>query len=203
MLRFSEPLTAAATEILRCCLEMSADLAHDDALGDEWALTYPLSARCLTAERARETLLDLLDKLSRPELYVPTTYHELLMYECLEIEIACFNDGLLPGLFETLKGLAEPRDAAYLHFPPKSQGQEGGSIDFDAFIDAYFWDTDFLLDPSTFEQMGARLKQRLGYRADLFGVLSGLLPHPAELVLKRHDASETTTPEREAGGDAL
>ena len=40
---------------------------------------------------------------------------------------------------------------------------------------------DFLLEPSTFYQLGAPSRQQLGYRADLFGVLSGLLPHPAEL----------------------
>jgi len=195
MLRFSEPLTPAAAEILRCCLEMSADLARDDALGDEWPLTYPLAARCFTAKLARDTLLDLLGKLPRPQLYAPTTYHELLMYECLEVEIACFNDGLLPGLFDTLKGLAEARDASYLHFLPGPPGQEGGAIDFHAFIDAYFWDTDFLLDPSTFERMDALAKQRLGYRADLFGALSGLTPHPAELALKRHGACETPAPD--------
>jgi hypothetical protein len=200
MLRFSEPLTPAAAEILRCCLELSADLARDDALGDEWPLTYPLAARCFTAKLARDTLLDLLGKLPRPQLYAPTTYHELLMYECLEVEIACFNDGLLPGLFDTLKGLAEARDASYLHFLPGPPGQEGGAIDFHAFIDAYFWDTDFLLEPSTFEQMDARLKERLGYRADLFGVLSGLTPHPAELVLKRCDAFEATDAS-DAGAD--
>ena len=195
MLRFSEPLTPAAAEILRCCLEILADLACDDGLGDDWALTYPLSARCFTAQLARETLLDLLDKLSRPERYATTTYHELLMYECLEVEIACFNDGLLPGLFERLKGMAKARDAAYLDFAPRPQAQAGGAIDFHAFIDAYFWDTDFLLEPSTFAQMDAPLKARLGYRADLFGAPSGLTPHPTELILKRCDAFETTAPD--------
>ena len=202
MLRFAEPLTPAAAEILRCCLEISANLACDDGLGDDWALTYPLSARCFTAQLARETLLDLLDKLSRPDLHAPTTYHELLMYECLEVEIACFNDGLLPGLFERLKDVAEARDAAYLHVAPRPQAQPEGAIDFNAFIDAYFWDTDFLLEPSTFAQMDAPLKARLGYRADLFGALSGLTPHPTELILKRCDAFETTAPDSsDAGAD--
>ena len=200
MLRFAEPLTPAAAEILRCCLEISADLACDDGLGDDWALTYPLSARSFTAQLARDTLLDLLDKLSRPKRYAPTTYHELLMYECLEAEIACFNDGLLPGLFERLKGVAEARDAAYLHFAPRPQAQREGAIDFHAFIDAYFWDTDFLLEPSTFAQMDAPLKARLGYRADLFGALSGLRPHPTELILKRCDVCETTAPNSSDAG---
>jgi hypothetical protein len=76
MLRFAEPLTPPAAEIFRCCLELSADLACDDALGDEWPLTYPLAARSFTAQLARETLLDLLGKLSQPQLYAPTTYQE-------------------------------------------------------------------------------------------------------------------------------
>jgi len=74
--------------------------------------------------------------------------------------------------------------------------------DFEAFIEAYFWDTDFLLEPSTFYQLGAPSRQQLGYRADLFGVLSGLLPHPAELVLKTVEEVEATGPEGEdAHGD--
>jgi hypothetical protein len=73
------------------------------------------------------------------------------------------------------------------------------SIDFAAFIDVYFWDIDVLLEPSTYEQLGAPAKQQLGYRADVFGVVSGLLPHPAELVLKTVEEVETTGPEGEAG----
>jgi hypothetical protein len=58
MLHFSGALTPAATEIFLHCLEISADLARAGTLGDEWAIAYPLSAKCLTRQRVREALLD-------------------------------------------------------------------------------------------------------------------------------------------------
>lgn len=192
MLHFSSPLTPVATKMILYCLEISADLARVETSDDEWAMTYALSAKCLTQERAREVLLDLLDKLRLPQDYVLTTYHWLLMYECLHLHIECLNDDPWPALVEDLKASQDARDASYLSFPLDSQGTEGVSIDFEAFIDTYFWDTDFLLDPSTFYQLGASSKKQLGYRVDLFSVLTGLTPHPAELVLKRVDEFEST-----------
>jgi hypothetical protein len=76
-------------------------------------------------------------------------------------------------------------------------------IDFAAFVDTYFWDTDFLLDASTYAQLGVPVKQQLGFRTDLFGVVSGLLPHPAELVLKTVEEVEVTAPEGEDGHGEL
>jgi hypothetical protein len=63
----------------------------------------------------------------------------------------------------------------------------------------YFWDIDFLLDASTYAQLGAAAKQQLGYRADVFGVVSGLLTHPAELALKTVEEVEATEPGGGAG----
>ena len=166
-------------------------------------MAYPRSARCLPRQRAREVLLDLLDKLRQPQTYVPTTYHWLLIYECLHFHIECLNDA--PGLHavDALKASRVPQDAAYLAFPHNGPGREGVSIDFEAFIDVYFWDIDFLLDPSTYEQLGAPARQQLGYRADLFGVVSGLLPHPIELVLKTVEEVEATGAAFEEGHGEL
>ena len=197
MLHFPDPLTAAATEILVYCLSVSADMALPDMLGDEWADAYPLSAKCLTPEQSREALLDLLDKLQLPQDYVPTTYHWLLMYECLETHIACLNDDSWPERVERFKALGDARDASYLSFPLDSHGTEGVSINFEGFVEMYFWDTDFLLDPSTFYQLGATSKKQLGYPGDLFSVLTGLTPHPTELVL--HDIDEFEARESERG----
>ena len=196
MLHFPCSLTPAATDILVYGLEISADLARDMS-GDEWAMAYPLSAKCLTPQRAHEALLDLLEKLRQSQEYVPTTYHWLLIYECLHLHIECLNDDLWPDLVQHLKTSRDARDTPYLSFSPEVQGQEGLHIDFERFIEMYFWDTDFLLDPSTYYQLGATSKQQLGYPADLFSVLTGLPPHPTELVLKRVEEFEPTEPERE------
>jgi hypothetical protein len=148
-------------------------------------------------------LLDLLDKLRQPQTYVPTTYHWQLMYECLACHIEYLNDDPEPQIITALKASRVPQDTAYLAFSRGRHGRERLSIDFEAFLGMYFWDTDFLLDASTYEQPGASAKQQLGFQADLFGVLSGLLPHPAELVLPPLEEAEAPGPEGEAGHGEL
>ena len=192
-------LTPAATEICLYCLEIAADLACADTPDEVWAMAYPRVAQCFSRQQARVVLLDLCDKLRQPQTYVPTTYHWLLMYECLSFHIECLNDAPGPQVIAALQASQVAQDAAYLAFPRDRHGREGVSIDFEAFVDTYFWDTDFLLDASTYEQLGAPVKQQLGFRADLFGVVSGLLPHPAELVLKTVEEVEATGPEGEDG----
>jgi hypothetical protein len=125
------------------------------------------------------------------------------MYECLACHIEYLNDAPEPQVVTALKASRVPQDAAYLAFPRDRYGQEGVSIDFEAFIDMYFWDIDFLLEASTYAQLGVAAKQQLGFRADVFGVLSGLLPHPAELVLQPLEAAETPGPEGEKGHGEL
>jgi hypothetical protein len=203
MLHVPCALTPAATEIFLYGLEVAADLACADTPDDVWAMAYPRAAQCFSRQRAREVLLDLRDKLHQPQTYVPTTYHWLLIYECLSFHIECLNDDPGPQVVAALKASQVAQDAAYLAFPRDGHGREGVSIDFEAFLDMYFWDIDFLLDASTYEQLGASAKQQLGYRADVFGVVSGLLPHPAELVLKTVEEVEATGPEGEEGHGEL
>jgi hypothetical protein len=196
-------LTPAATEILLYCLEIAADLACADTPDEVWAMAYPRVAQCFPRQQSRAVLLDLRDKLRLPQTYVPTTYHWLLLYECLSFHIEGLNDAPGPQVIAALKASQVAQDAAYLAFPRDRHGREGVSIDFEAFIDTYFWDTDFLLDASTYEQLGAPVKQQLGFRADLFGVVSRLLPHPAELVLKTVEEVEATGLEGEDGHGEL
>ena len=196
-------LTPAATEICLYCLEIAADLACADTPDEVWAMAYPRVAQCFPRQQARVVLLDLCDKLRQPQTYVPTTYHWLLMYECLSFHIECLNDAPGSQVIAALQTSQVAQDAAYLAFPRDRHGREGVSIDFEAFVDTYFWDTDFLLDASTYEQLEAPVKQQLGFRADLFGVVSGLLPHPAELVLKTVEEVEATGPEGEDGHGEL
>jgi hypothetical protein len=164
-----------------------------------WATAYPRVAQCFSRQRARQGLRDLRDTLPQPQTYVPTTYHWLLIYECLSFHIESLNDAPAPQVVAALKASRVAQDAAYLAFPRDRHGREGVSIAFAACIDMYFWDIDFLLEASTYEQLGAPVKQQLGYRADVFGVLSGLRPHPAELALKTVEEVEATEPEGEAG----
>lgn len=185
MLHFPSPLTAAATEIVISCLEIAADMAVDFDPPEAWRDVYPLSAECFTPELARETLLDLLVKLRLPEAYVPTEYHWLLMYECLQVQIKVLNDVPLPSLVAQLTTLATAHDALYLSLPARDQEIEGFHIDVEALIDTYFWDTDFLMDAESFARLSAEAKTKLGFSPSVFGVTQGLAPHPEELVLRR------------------
>ena len=187
MLRFPCPLTAAAMEIFVSCLELSSDEVIIFDPPDAWRDAYPLCATCFTRELARETLLDLLAKLRLPEEYAPTEYHWLLMYECLQVQIEVLNDMPLPLLVEQLKTLATVQDAVYLSLPTRATGVAGFHMDFDALIDAYFWDTDFLMDAELFSRLGPDAKASLGFSASVFGVVQGLSPHPDELVLRRSE----------------
>jgi hypothetical protein len=193
MLRFSAPLTAAATAIVVACLEIASDEIVDLYDSHEaWRDAYPLSATCFTPELARETLVDLVAKLRLPEEYVPTEYHWLLMYECLQGQIEALNDALLLDLVEELTTLATTQDALYLSLPTRAKGVAGFFIDFDALVDTYFWDTDFLLDAERFAQLDADAKANLGFSPSTFGVTQGLAPHPDERVLRRAEECEPT-----------
>jgi len=174
-------------EIFVSCLELSADEVINFDPPDAWRDAYPLCATCFTRELARETLLDLLAKLRLPEEYAPTEYHWLLLYECLQVQIEVLNDMPLPLLVEQLKTLATGQDAVYLSLPTRAKGVAGFHMDFAALIDAYFWDTDFLMDAELFSRLGPDAKASLGFSASVFGVVQGLSPHPDELVLRRSE----------------
>jgi hypothetical protein len=185
MLRFQTPLTVAAREVIVYCLAVAADEIVDVYEDHEaWATAYPLSSACFTRELARRVLLELLDKLDAPELYMPTDYHWLLMYECLKEQIALFNDGPVPPVVQRLRILASDQDTAYLHLPKRSRGMAGVWIGFDEFIDVYFWGTDFLTDSGLLDHLAPEAKQQLGFSGEVFGVTHGLAPHPDELTLK-------------------
>ena len=190
MLRFACSLTAAATVLVAHCFEVAADdLAELYESDEDYSQEYPLSSRCFTRALARATLLDMLDKLQRPEEYIPTDYHWLLLYECLQRHIAQLNDLPMPDLVAQLRAVAHADDGSYLRLPRASRRNSRCRIDFDALVDRYFWDTDFLLDAETFDQLDAAAKQRLGFTEGVFGVVQGLSPHPDELVLRRSDTA--------------
>ena len=187
MLRFSDPLTAAATEIFVFCLELASDTVGDFYPPDNWRDIYPLSATCFTRELARETLVDLLAKLRLPEEYELTEYHWILLYEGLKVQIDFLNDMPLPLIVERLKTLVTAKDELYLSLPTQSKEVAGFHIDFDALIDRYFWDTDFLMDAELFARLSPDQKANLGFSPSVFGVTQGLSPHPEELVLRRSE----------------
>jgi hypothetical protein len=68
---------------------------------------------------------------------------------CLSFHIEGLNDAPGPQVIAALQAAHVAQDATYLAFPRDRHGREGLSIDFEAFVETYFWDSDFLLDVST------------------------------------------------------
>jgi hypothetical protein len=190
MLRFARPLTPAAHALVAYCLEVAADDVRDLYGDDGWAASFPRSAACFTRELARNMLTDLGEKLDQPELYMPTDYHWLLMYEALQVYVSVANDDQPDDLMNELRTLAQADDTAYLDISRVRRREHRVAIDLDAFLDEFFWDMDCLLEPDLHEEFGAEQKQQLGTTPELFGVIHRLPPHPDELILRPPPATD-------------
>jgi hypothetical protein len=130
---------------------------------------------------------------------VPPTSHGRLLDEGLSCPIEDRNDASEPQGVAALQASRVAQDTAYPAFPRARQGCERISIDFAAWLDRYCWDSDGLREAAPSAPLGAAAKQQRGCRAEVFGVLSGRLPHPVELALQPVEDIEATEPEGGAG----
>jgi hypothetical protein len=147
------------------------DLDESSDQDESFAVNMPRSSRLFTAQQANEQLRGLQCAIHAPEMYKPTDYHWLLLYECLNRYCGLFND--LPfGVISEKYGIE--------------------SIDFDGVVDYFFWDTDFLDEDISKLPMEAR--EQLGVSPETFGLSMGMTPHPEELVLKRCEPDDDTEP---------
>jgi hypothetical protein len=190
MLRFATPLTPAATRLLEGALEsacwdispslgpkmMRADFDEEQSL---WAYNYPLGARLFCAPLAHATILDMHAKLSAPEEYVPTDYHWLLLYSVLETMITYLNDGASEYALAAMLDV-RTEDDSFLE-PRHATG--GARVSLEDFVEAYFWDTDFLLESPGISHLTGQQKRQLGMSDELFGIAAGMPPHPEELAM--------------------
>jgi len=104
-------------------------------------------------------------------------------------KLATTSDDQIEEVNQQLLTLASEGDG-YLKFrrPPLHV-----TIDFDRFIDRFFWDADFLESAAVYEQLDPRAKQSLGANPETFGVVQGLAPHPDELRLEVCREGEETS----------
>jgi hypothetical protein len=166
MLRFAQQPDAVFLAILHDALE---DLQETltDLEAEDWSAQYPLAARCFSPDLARTTLAQLLTASQTPELYQLTDYHWLLLYDGFRVYCAIHNDYAPEAPTQTL---------------PVGSYQIG-PIDFDAVVDQYFWDTDFLLEGPIIAGLGPDGRQSMGVADEVFGIAQGLPPHSDELKL--------------------
>ena len=169
MLRFSMQPDRVFRAILHAALEVTrdtlADLADEDE--DYWVAQYPNAARCLTAEVAVPLLDQLLAASQDAQLYQLTDYHWLLLYDCLRVYCDIHNDDV------------QEVSQCVLPVGP----YQVGPIDFDLVVDLYFWDTDFLLDPTSLAALGPDGRESMGVSDEVFGIAHRLSPHPEELKI--------------------
>jgi hypothetical protein len=178
-----EVMTPAAVAIVRWCLELTGVDLRD--FGDDyWTHDFPRSARVLTRPQAVEMLDALLDALRSPETYQLTDYDWLLLYETLRGEVADLNDCQLPEFNREVARLRRVEDRSYVQVLRAGTRVAQVLIDFDRFLDRYFWDLDFLLSDEVVDGLTPDQKRSLGPNPELFGLLHGLTPAPEELRLR-------------------
>jgi hypothetical protein len=178
MIFFQMKPDAIFTEILTGALEIHVDLFREftGSWGpQEWGDGFPLSSRCFTGEAAASEVRKLLDASLDSTCYRVTDYHWLLLFECLESYCGLLNDSLADPDCELGDSLARLGIR---------------EIDFEGLVEAYFWDTDFLMHPKVLEGIRATGRESLGVSEHALGIAEGWAPHPEELKLEPVDPRE-------------
>jgi hypothetical protein len=128
--------------------------------------TMPRSAKLFTPDEMLVVLRRLADGHRDEEtLYHCTDYHWLVLYEVLAHFVEITNDL-----------------AAYEKKGARIASYSIMTIDFGHIVDAFFHDTDFLGDYVA--DASDDLKRQMGISPETWGLVTGLKPHPEEIVLK-------------------
>jgi hypothetical protein len=113
----------------------------------------------------------LLEGSRSAQWYQLTDYHWLLLYEVLKVHCEIFNDG-----------------EGYACEVPGKYGIR--YIDFNAVVERFFWDIDFLLPGEEVMGLGMEGRKQLAISPETFGLTQGLKPHPEELCLQAIEPGE-------------
>lgn len=177
MLRFQKNPDKIFTEVLEAAFTFIID-EIEDIPSHELKCFLPHSARQFTKNSAVNVLKDLIKYNKAPGLWRLTDYHYLLIYDSLETFCA---EGIVDEIMNNIK-----KNQPIL----KRNGFKVWSIDFDALIDIYFFDTDFLMNPEIFVNLSKEHKDQLGFSKEFFGITTGMKPHPAELKIELYEEGE-------------
>jgi hypothetical protein len=133
---------------------------------EEWHDCFPEMAKVFTPQGAVEVVRRLMAASDNERVFQLTDYHWLVVYACLRAFCDTHND------------FARDEQGG-----PSTVGPyEIGQIAFDAIVDEFFWDTDFLIEAAA--DVGPEGRKQMGLSAESFGIAAGLAPHPSELELK-------------------
>jgi hypothetical protein len=174
MLRFETPPDKILVAILSSALELQKNYIEElietetDPMIQWWLAAEPMLARFFDPRTAARLIEGLLAANCDTRLYQLTDYHWLVVYRCLKVFCDLHND----------EAATDPTGRADVG--PYSIG----SIDFDAIVDRFFWDTDFLIGPELLELSADQRRQQLGVSDEAFSIAAGLKPHPSELEIR-------------------
>ena len=171
MLRFQFTPDKCFFEIVTASLEIPMDMLKEDIeqaeLDQVKYLHIPQVAKIFSTELLLKTIEELLEAHEAPELYMPTEYHFLVLYDVISGFAELHNDSLSDE---------EPAT--------KVGSLLVGEIDFDWLFDMYFWDCDFLTDPEVMNRLSGEAKEMVRFSPETFAVVNRMEPHPDELMLK-------------------
>ncbi len=169
MLRFSSKPDPAFAAFLDAALEDEVEHVRDPHVSDEDArVNYSSQTRAIFDRQELLAELErLLESHRSPALYKIGDYHFLILYDVLQIHTHLHNDSL------AFSGGVRRYGAVVLR-----------KIDFDAVLDYYFFDTDFLFAPEILGSMDEKTKMVMDFADETWGVVHQMKPHAEELSLQ-------------------
>lgn len=164
MLRWQFQPDEAFAAILDSSLSISIERLSDHLAGTipEVEVVSLLGSRIWELFDAQQLLTELQKLLMAhrsAKLYMPTDYHFLILHEVLQLQISLHNDRV------SSRGQPLAFGSVLL-----------GHVDFD-FVSDYFWDEDFLFDPTVMSSLPEEDKAALGFNEETFTLVQGLKPH--------------------------
>jgi hypothetical protein len=174
MLRFEVPPDKVFLAILHAALALQKDYVEmlmeteDGPASRWWPVTEPLLARFFDPPTAVHLIGRLLAASRERQVYQLTDYHWLMIYRCLETFCDLHNDE------------AGTDPSGRTEVGPYSLGP----IDFDAIVDRFFWDTDFLIGPELLNLSPDQRARQLGFSDEAFSIAAGLAPHASEIEIR-------------------
>lgn len=167
MLRFEISSEGAFSAILEEALETGIDMLKEADEDDKNAAHADLR-EMFGKDRLASIATDLLNAHKSDRLYMPTSYHFLVidrfLKACADIHNDCIHDS------------GEPLDL---------EGYLIGRIDAYETIDIFFWDTDYDLNSDVLNKLVASEQDKqAGFDHATFGAVNRMVIHVEDLALK-------------------
>lgn len=177
MLRFEHNPDKIFTEVLELAFGLGLDTIRETKENDDlqyYCSFFPYASRVFSADKTKEVLSKLIKYNKAQGLWQINDYHYCLIYDSLERFCEIEND------------LAADSNKPILVV----DGVKIWELDFEAIVDIYFFDTDFLIEPDVLQNMPPDKKEQMGFTPETFPVVMGMKPHLDELKIKLIEKGE-------------